>query len=218
MKTIVAVCTPTVHDRQRSLEWAERYREVCATLPPGWFPVRQKHYLVDRARQVLAERALERGASHILWWDDDCIPPADGYLRLAWRRYPWCTGVYVDRLGHQTLGLFIPGATEAGQMAKPTAPLGPGECGYFDACGLGFCLMETALLRRLEPPWFRFEVRPDGTFAGEDFWVSHRLRTELGVRVLGDGDVWVDQEELCVHRPDGSRVPVWQAAGMVMRL
>lgn len=217
MNAIVAVCTPTVHDRQRSLEWADRYRQVCATLPPGWFPVRQKHYMIDRSRQVLAERAIEGRATHILWWDDDCVPRVDGYLRMRARHYPWCTGVYVDRAGHQTLGLFTE-QTEAGWMAKPTTPLAAGEQGYFDACGLGFCLMETALLRRLQPPWFRFEVRPDGTFAGEDFWVSQRIRRELGVRVLADGDVWVDQEELCWHGPDGNRTPVWAASGMVERL
>jgi hypothetical protein len=217
VKPVVAVCTPTVHDRQRSLEWAERYRQVCATLPEGWFPLRQKHYLVDRARQVLAEEAIARGATHVLWWDDDCIPPVDGALRLLHWRYPWATGCYVDRLGRATLGLFLP---DQQQALKPVDVPRPGEVGWYDACGLGFCLLETTLLARLgrDAPWFRFEVFPDGRYVGEDFYLARRLSEGLGLRVLADGDVVVGQEELCVHRPDGRRIPVWEQAGMEVRL
>jgi hypothetical protein len=211
---VLAVCMPGVHDRPRSLDWGRRFARV--QLPPGTMVLHQYHYHVDRCRQLLAEEALRRGATHLLWWDDDCWPPEDGVLRLLRHRYPWCTGVYVDRNGLLALGMFREDLGP-GRMLRPTVPPPPGRIGWADACGLGFCLMDAVLFRRLAPPWFRFEFHPDG-HVGEDIYLSRRIRGELGIRVLVDGDVRIDQEEIVLHRPDGSRIPVWQAhAGVVQR-
>lgn len=202
----LAICIPTVPDRQRSLQWTQNF--VRLQTPVDTALLIHQHYLVDRNREILADQAIAVGATHILWLDDDCIPPENGISRLLAYRYPWCTGVYRDRHGAPALGWFDPDLPDH-LWRKPTEMPGPGAH-WYHGCGLGFCLTEVTLLERLPRPWFRFLFFENG-HRGEDVYFSKIVHDTLQVLVLADGGTRVAQEEIAWHGADGDRVPAWQA-------
>ncbi len=195
----LVVAIPTGHGRRVALHWALGLRLF--GLPGEHRFVLRSDYAVDEAREGLARDALAvPGATHILWWDDDIWPPP-GAVSLALRhRYPIVSGIYRDRQGRICAGDFYQGRADAFQrpLAGPTA----GGVAYVDAAGLGFCLMDLRLFRRLQPPWFRYSPE-----FSEDFRLFWRIKQELGVRVLLDGDIRLGHEASVVTDSDGRTQP-----------
>jgi hypothetical protein len=196
---LVAACIPTKHDRRVALPWMLAMDQF--QVPLDYHIHVFADYNVATGRERLAEIALADGASYILWLDDDIYPPANG-LDLALRhRYPIVSGCYVDR-EDRPAAVWL--ADWEGEVVANHCRLpGPGQRLACDAVGLGFCLMDTRILRALPRPWFVYEHR-----LSEDFYFFLQVKRRLRIPVLLDGDIALGHERTEQVGPDGGRMPL----------
>lgn len=190
----LAVLTPTVHDAGLSVARALSMQMLETPLQAG-VPHFRFDYKVDVNREALADTALSEGADWVLWWDDDILVAPDALVRLFAHRYPICSGLYVDRQDRMAAAYLAEwqGKTLAARMEELPA----GHCAYLDGVGLGFCLMDARVLRRLPRPWF--EYTPE---VGEDFGFFLSVQRHLGIEVLVDGAVRCRHERVTAVDPD----------------
>jgi hypothetical protein len=136
-------------------------------------------------RNGLAERALEWGATHILWADADHMFPDDALIRLLSLNLPVVGCNYPTRvppLLPTALGLDGHPVATTEQLARQ------GKVEPVAALGLGLCLMRADLLAKLTRPWFAFAdaMSEDRRFfrllaeAGVPVHVDHKLSWEVG--------------------------------------
>lgn len=111
------------------------------------------------SRESLAVKALDAGATHILWLDHDMRFPTDAALRLLARGQSYVGALY-PRRGPPTL-------TTAYTMAH--TPMKRGGTGLEKAVvmGLGVCLIGAEVFAAIPHPWFESGYR-EGKFRGED--------------------------------------------------
>ncbi len=199
---IIAVCVPTTHGRTVSLMWAVNTHTVLANVPHV-LAVRTD-YSVDRNREALAEQALATpGVAHILWMDDDIWPPPNVVPGMLARKYPIVSGVYVDKQNRMCAGMFSGDGSKTPLVLNRVPAPAAGQITFVDAVGLGFCLMETNIFRRLKQPWFE-----SASSLSEDFRLFRRCGDELGIRVLLDGNVPLGHEQQMRLSINGSVQPL----------
>lgn len=120
----------------------------------------------------------------IFWCDADVVLPADGISRLIQARQDFITGIVVQR-GKPHWPLIANYDTKADVFhflrEWPAHVIGP-----IDACGFGCVYTSTALLMKMEPPWFRW------TKFSEDFEFC------LGAKRAGF-QLWMDTGVMCGH-------------------
>ena len=152
--------------------------------------------VLPQIRNMLVEDAVGYGADYLLWADSDHQFPDDALLRLL-------------SLGLPVVGVNYP------RRARPTSPTAigldgeyvwtteerarAGEVSEVHSLGLGFCLVDMAVIRALratEPgvpaePLFRIEMLGDGLdIVGEDVFFFRRV-AEAGYAVhLDHGLSW----------------------------
>jgi len=156
-------------------------------------------------RESLADAAVEGGASHILWLDNDMTFPPDTIERL---------------LAH---GKPIVGANYS-QRRQPCTPVAMRDSAWVytdkdstgledvDFVGFGCVLTETSVFKELPKPWFSLARTGAGRLVGEDVWFCHkawqdlRVKTfidhdlskevgHIGMKVYEHADTWADREE-----------------------
>jgi hypothetical protein len=139
---------------------------------------------LDNARTIAAERAIENGATHILYLDADHIHPPDIVRDLLTHD--------VDVVG----GLNYTRARRPAALAVDQKPLekntGLIEC---LAVGTGSLLVKCSVFERLQWPWFYYDYRnakPGGMFEGEDTGFCRRCE-EAGIKL------WCDTETTSPH-------------------
>lgn len=200
----IAVCMPTTAGRAVSIYWALHLR-LLALPNLSRFLIRSD-YRVDSNREGLAESALAiPGITHLLWWDDDIWPARNGLASLLRHRYPVVSGVYRDKQGRSTVMRFANAdRTRIDRLEPPK----PGTRLYAEATGLGWCLVDVRLLRRLPRPWFRFE-----NTMGEDCYFFRRLIETWRIPVLVDGDAACGHEMPTRLRADNVTEPIWAGLG-----
>jgi hypothetical protein len=148
-------------------------------------------------RNGLAEKALEWGATHILWADADHLFPDYTLVRLLSLNLPVVGCNYPTRLPP-----FLPTALGLdGRAVATTEDLArAGEVEAVAALGLGLCLMRADLFAKLPRPWFAFA---DGMSEDRRFFrllaearvpvhVDHQLSWEvghIGAHTLTNADV-----------------------------
>ena len=153
-------------------------------------------YGIARARNLMAQAALEEDVDFLWMVDSDMVVPEDSLAILLGDGWDVCTGWYVR------------GASDDGL----TCVIKPGQQGFHDsyrACdlagldgllsvkgnGLGCALVRTGVFRRLPKPWFRFVEHPDGSALGEDYYFCQQCAS------IGEA-VWVDPRVACGHIHD----------------
>lgn len=150
-------------------------------------------------RNLIVEAALEDNYSHILFMDDDVAPERDALTRLLSHNLDSVSGLYLQgSYPHQPLifddfdeegHAFFSYLEDDAVGLKPIA-----------AAGLGFYLVKTEVLRRMEKPWFRLgELNPEQWC--DDIGYFHRLR-KLGVESFCDLDVKVGHIRSHIVRPE----------------
>jgi hypothetical protein len=91
----------------------------------------------------------------IVWVDSDVILPLDGITRLASYDKDFVTGIYFQR-GDNHWPLIAHYNKEMNNfnwvIKWPKNVLAP-----IDGCGFGFVLTSMNMLRKMDPPWFKFE-------------------------------------------------------------
>ena len=153
-------------------------------------------YSVARARNIMAQRALDAGVDCILMVDSDMVVPEDGLERLLSHDLEVCTGWAVR------------GTSDTGQ----TSVIKPGTQGFHDSYmaseiasmdglfevkgnGMAFALINTDVFRRFKRPWFKYVDYPNGSALGEDYYFCQQC-AQNGVKV------WVDPNVGCGHIHD----------------
>lgn len=203
----IVVCMPTTASRAVSLYWALHLRFL--PLPQVTKILIRSDYRVDANREALAEAALALpGITHLLWWDDDIWPPTGALAALLRWSYPAVAGPYRDKQGRSTVLRFADAAlTRVARLEPP----GPAQHLWADAAGLGWCLLDVRLLRRLPRPWFRFEGP-----IGEDCYFFAQLQRTWHLPVLVDGEAACGHEMPTRLQASGSVTPIWEGLGAVV--
>jgi len=167
-------------------------------------------YGVDMARNHIVEDAIEHGATHIVWLDEDVFPPIDGIMRLLRHhdRKAIVSGVYYAKQpGEKHMAAW--GLNEEGKYCVIEDPkiyedgddngMPQVNIAEVDAVGFGFCMTPVKLFEELEQPWFWYEMQRDGhkpeekgrERTSEDFWLCRRAK-EKDWKVLLDLSIRCD--------------------------
>jgi hypothetical protein len=170
----IAVCTPAIADP--TIRWA--FAIASLEFPEKPFFISSSSPNLAMARNMLVQVALDKGVDKILFIDLDTIPPKDGVMKLLSHNLPIVGGVYWSKRGCLCAW-------------KDGKPLQPKDSGLeeVDNMGIGFCLIDASVFRKMSPPWFQWDKHglcEDGTFFS-------RARTELGIKA------YVDHSVKCLH-------------------
>lgn len=141
------------------------------------------------ARKDLTERALEIGATHILWLDGDMKFPQDALQRLLRHRKAIVGANYVTRRFpvHHVAFKHVDVSDERKHVHCRTTAESTG-LEKVAAIGFGLLLMETRIFDSIPTPWFEIEDRPVGedvafctkaSEAGFETYVDHDLSKEV---------------------------------------
>lgn len=191
----VFVCTPMrsnyVHYRfmaaMMSLQKAPRFEFISSV-----------HYVIDEARNVLAEKSLEKGATHILFVDDDMMPPPDAAIRLLKHDVDIVCALTFSRLPPHCPCIF----KNVGQDIYPIESINKGLI-EIDACSGAFVLIKSDVFKQMPKKWYK---PGDNTLAiykkagglSEDIGFSFKAK-RIGLGVYCDTDLivpHVDDEEM----------------------
>lgn len=189
----LAILMPTTATRTVPLWWAIQLRTI--PIPMDHVFIMNTGYQIDQSRTTLIEDALANpDITHVLWWDDDIWPSWDGIQKLVAHGMPIISGVYRTRRGHVCAGVFT--GQDHPHEWTPMAWPQPKPVSRVDIVGLGFCLMDIRVFRRLSRPFFRYA---DGV--GEDVYLFRKIKDEL------DLPIWVDNTIQCGHETSSQLMP-----------
>lgn len=105
----------------------------------------EKSSMVSKARNSLAEKAMQFGADYLLFVDSDLVFPADALCRLLAHGKDIVGATYNKRVPpYETLGHFLGPARDLSAGGVVEADYMPG----------GFLLIKTSVLKALPQPWF----------------------------------------------------------------
>lgn len=125
--------------------------------------------LLPNMRCYLADQALERQAGYLLFIDADMVFPRDGLIRLIDHGVDIVSGLYFKKkFPHNPVASI---ADEAGKLLPISEWPQDELIDNIDACGSGFLLIKTDVLRKLSKPWFFFYEceTANELMHGEDF-------------------------------------------------
>lgn len=153
-------------------------------------------YDVARARNFMAQWALDEGVDYLLMVDSDMVLPKDAIANLLSHDVEICTGWAVK--GSSDYGLtsvvkFGPNSFNDCYYADEIDMM---ACDYrlhgiksplLDVKGNGMCcaLISTDVFRRFKRPWFKFVDNANGSGLGEDYWFCMQC-ANLGMKVHVD--------------------------------
>lgn len=174
----VAICVPVYSDPKAEFlaSLANMVAAEAGTMAIKTFVVRG---LLPMNRNLLAKKALDWRADHVLWADADMSFPPDALSRLMAHNV-------------EIVGVNYP-RRDNGQ---PTTVCGAkGGLEAVENMGLGLCLVNAQTLQKLQErassqrlPLFHFELQADGAYLGEDHFFFRRAR-ELQIPVHLDHDL-----------------------------
>lgn len=188
--TSVILATP--HGSDVSPYWIDAFvsleKPLRADGSAGWSRISAVRQEVAVARNMMAHTFLkDTDASHILFWDDDILPPADGLMRLLEDNAPIVSGFYTTRYAPCQPVAYkrFPGK---GHKYQPIAPSNPGVFPV-DGVGAGFLLIAREVFAHLSRPYFQFVCgRPMGENLSEDFYFCEKA-VKAGYTILCDARV-----------------------------
>ena len=131
---------------------------------------------IDKARTALVKDALENECTHVLFLDSDVIPEPDAVETLLKYRYPITSGLYPDKGGRSNAWINRQNKwIEKGSMVV-------------DEVGLGFCLIDTRVFKKIHPPWFVYLYNGGSEDApSEDIFFCRLAKAfNFGVLVVGE--------------------------------
>lgn len=136
--------------------------------------------ILAQGRQDLADKAIDMGATHILWLDCDMMFPPDTLKRLL-KHNKDIVGVNYPRRAFPP----IPTAHDGDIVWTKKGSSGLQEVNHV---GLGCCLIKAGVFKALERPWFGTPwLRDRDNFMGEDVYFFHKARQE-------GFTLWVDHD------------------------
>lgn len=187
MRRKIVVCVPTP-DRVHSvfafdLFQAVVYHMLVTHAQDIILPIHHECALLMQQRQTLAELALDRDATHVLWLDSDMRFPPD----------------LIGRLLAHDVDFVAANCSKRKEPVEPTAMdlefnriwPDPDVEGLQEVSVVGFAvvMMKADMLRGVGSPWFEAQWLPSkGYFAGEDMYFCKKAN-EAGYKLWIDHDL-----------------------------
>jgi hypothetical protein len=147
----VMICVPTAEfARQASFydhfNLIDKPEGTIVTFVHGQSPARN--------RNIAVEQALAHKCTHVLFLDDDTVPPVDIVHKLLSHDKDVVSGLYLMR-NYPNKPILFANADAQGRCLHYYPP--DGEQGLVEivACGLGAVLINTRVFEALEKPWIR---------------------------------------------------------------
>ena len=145
--------------------------------------------LVYDSRDAIAKFAVENGFDYILYVDSDMVFDSNDLNRLLAHDVDICTGLYVTRNGENNNVIYSDVITRRRfpyREPKLITDMATSGYGQVSACGFGFCLIKTSVIKSMlkrykslfEPQWGM----------GEDIAFCIRAR-KCGYKIMIDRDV-----------------------------
>jgi hypothetical protein len=156
---------------------------------------------IDKARNALAEAALEvPGVTHLLWLDDDMVWPPDMPQRLFDLDVAVAGALYFHREG-PPIPVPYEWADPDRQLVRSFLDYPPDSVVTVGGLGMGATLVRADVFRALPPPWFRSDE------SGEDVYFFDRLRKagipahlHTGIKCGHIGRAIVTEDDYRVHQ------------------
>ena len=156
--------------------------------------IKPKHYFVstnivplDAARNSLVADFLVKTpeATHLLFWDDDIVPPKDALLKLWRHQEPIVSGLYFKKAPpyEPVMGIYTETPTEKGFTTF--LDWEDGKSYYVDAVGMGFCLIRRDVFQEIPFPPFKFgEFSEDYEFCLLCRKHGFRIKVDTSVKLI----------------------------------
>lgn len=149
----IAICVPS--GRQWEADMAITLSAVASRAVSQGFPtitINEKNSIIPMARNSIAEKALNMGATHTFWCDTDNVPPVDVIKRLIAHDKDIIGGIYCKRVPpYELLGVPF-GPVDFQKAGVVPFWLMPGGC----------MMIKTKVYRTLPRPWYFDTIRREG--------------------------------------------------------
>ena len=150
-------------------------------------------YDCARARNLIAQEAVNLAYDYVLMVDSDIVLPANALVSMLEDPVELCLGCYPRKnTGTGVFELFKLGNkdyVETFNFSEISALEGKVEV---KGGGFGCALISVELLKRLPRPWFRYVEYASGDVLSEDNYFCSQVTT-AGYKVFADTDV------MCAH-------------------
>lgn len=193
---------PPLDERHAGVGWGEPSEEEWERLGVVEIAIvnRSRLSLVGKARELLAEDALEWGADYLFCWDADMQFPHYAFLQL-WRaqqlvvgglaftaRHPIHPVIYRMRTHQAPSGVEIIDGSDIILDYPRDRLITNEDIGGELAFGAGVVLFDTRVFREMPKPWF------NSTGCGEDWFFCHRC-SKFGIPRYVDTRVKTQHKE-----------------------
>ena len=145
-------------------------------------------YDCARARNLIAQEALDGGFDAVLMVDSDMVLPPDALELLVEGGALVVLGTYPRRGEVAGSEVFLPGMrdfTDANRVRFADMPDGRFEA---KGGGLGCAMIRAEALRAVARPWFKYVQYDDGAVLSEDNYFCDAC-SRAGIRIEADGRV-----------------------------
>jgi len=142
-------------------------------------------------RNIMIENALESGATHIFFIDDDVLIPKDSLYRLLAHDKDIVSGLYLMRnFPHAPIAMNV--SLSDGRCRFKF--LQSEETGLVEVVnfGLGCCLIKTDVFRKVDKPWITIG-QMNAVEWNDDIQFFNRCREKFGY------SLWLDLDVRCGH-------------------
>lgn len=155
---------------------------INATFVPIHMVFYQSAYIHD-SRNKVVDAAIKEGSSHLMFIDHDMVFPETGITTLLNRGKEIIGGCYNARAFPLKLSVFGLDSNNLTCLLKHSEL--PSEPFRVEALGAGFMLIETAVFKKIEQPYFSVEPWGGDGIIGEDVYFCKKAG-KVGVEVWAD--------------------------------
>lgn len=166
-------------------QWAQSFRAL--QLPDTARIAFYSGMPFDHARNVAVEQAINHGFNHLMFLDDDVLPPPDVYYRLVAHSADIISGLYHRRQNPIYPVAMIKTETGYGWISEYNRGVI-----NVDLVGAGCLLIHRLVLEKMKKPWFEWlidrEDIKEGERFSEDFAFCAKAQ-KLGYQILLDTSI-----------------------------
>lgn len=180
---LIAILTrETVH-----IKWALAFRTLALPPSAGWVTISGMPF--DHGRNVCCQKLLENNFEYLLFLDDDVLPPADAYMKLAAHKADIVSGLYIRR-SEPISPVMMRVQPDGVPVWVTNFPIG--ETIEVDYVGAGCLLIHRNVIEKMAKPWFDWCVDRDDlpmlAKLSEDYYFCRKAK-ELGYKIKVDTSV-----------------------------
>lgn len=148
-------------------------------------------YDCAKARNAIAQKALDGGWDYVLMVDSDIVLPPETLVWFLEKPVDVCFGLYPHKNTKDgEAEIFKLGTIDYSRRFKFSEL--SGDRIRIKGAGCGCAFVKTDIFKRLKYPWFKFVAYPNCTFLSEDLYFCSEA-SNLGI------DIWADTRIRCGH-------------------